>query len=101
MSARLPPLQATTQQELLKLGVSYNQHPLIEIELQPTAPACPDPLGARLEKSKSMPSHMANRSHSVECSNSVVENKDKPPGPARPLRFNKTIQLYGQYGYGV
>src|SRR2546422_2573095 len=75
--------------------------PLIEIELTTDSTRVSRPAGARLEKSKSMPSHMTNRSHSAECSNSVVENKDKPPGPARPLRFNKTIQLYGQYGYGV
>jgi len=40
-----------------------------------------------------MKSHMVNRSHSVEWTKSVLENVDKPPGPARPFRFKKTIQL--------
>jgi len=34
-----------------------------------------------------MKSPMANHSYSVEWSKSVVENKDKPPGPARPTWF--------------
>ncbi len=40
--------------------------PLIEIELQPTAPAFSDSAGERLGKWNSLNSHTANHSHSTD-----------------------------------
>src|SRR6266480_2099195 len=89
MSARLLPPRATTQQELLRLGASYDQHPLIESELQSTAPAFPDRLGAGLEKRNSTKNHTETRLHPVERTNIYRREHGQAPRTRSPYLASK------------